>query len=644
MSNFSFSNLKIARKLSVTFAALTLLVIGLSVAVVSSLDKMSSANFWNDHTYQVLDHAGHLISGMVNQETGLRGYLVSADEAFLGPYKSGQAEFQDAFDTVKRLTADNPAQQQRLEQIDRLAKEWRTKVAEVEIGLMRNPAMREQARALEASGAGKTFMDELRTVYGTLTHEESSLLGVRAAARDWNSGFCWWLMAIGSAVAVLLAIAMGWLLSRSIGGSVSAMTAAMGRLAQGDNGVEIPARGRADEVGQMAKAVQTFKEAAVEKLRLEGAAAEARRQADEEKARNEAERAASAKKQAQVVEIIGHGLERLAVGDLLFRIEERFAAEYDKLRLDFNGAMEKLQETLGVVSLNTSGIRSGTGEISAAADDLSRRTEQQAASLEETAAALDEITATVRKTSEGALHARDVVGTAKKDAEQSGEVVRQAVEAMSGIEKSSAQIGQIIGVIDEIAFQTNLLALNAGVEAARAGEAGRGFAVVASEVRALAQRSAEAAKEIKALILASSHQVEQGVDLVGQTGAALERIRAQIVEINAIVVNIAASAQEQATGLDQINTAINQMDQVTQQNAAMVEESTAASHALAEKTEELGQLIGRFQLGRDGARPAARPASSPGRGAAVPALKTVGRGGAARKPAPAAEAQSWEEF
>jgi methyl-accepting chemotaxis protein len=242
-------------------------------------------------------------------------------------------------------------------------------------------------------------------------------------------------------------------------------------------------------------------------------------------------------------------------------------------------------------------MNSGTQEISTASNDLSRRTEQQASSLEETAAALDEITATVKKAAEGATHARKVVAGTKEDAERSGEVVRKAVEAMGGIEKSSQQIGQIIGVIDEIAFQTNLLALNAGVEAARAGDAGRGFAVVASEVRALAQRSAEAAKEIKALISTSTTQVGEGVQLVAETGKSLESIMSKVAEINTVVSDIAAGAQEQATGLQQVNTAVNEMDKVTQQNAAMAEEATAAGRSLAQEAETLTSLVAQFRLG-----------------------------------------------
>jgi methyl-accepting chemotaxis protein len=280
-------------------------------------------------------------------------------------------------------------------------------------------------------------------------------------------------------------------------------------------------------------------------------------------------------------------------------------------------------------------------------NDLSKRTEQQAASLEETAAALDQITATVKKTAEGATYARNVVAAAKTDAENSGQVVGQAVTAMGEIEQSSHQISSIIGVIDEIAFQTNLLALNAGVEAARAGDAGRGFAVVASEVRALAQRSAEAAKEIKALISASSTQVAAGVSLVGETGKALQRIVSQIAEINGVMIDIAASAQEQATGLNEVNAAVNQMDQVTQQNAAMVEESTAAGFALASEAEELSRMMSQFKVGAQSAsvvRASTKrrsPASNPVHAAQAKVTAFAGgRGGAARAPAD----DAWTEF
>jgi methyl-accepting chemotaxis protein len=361
----------------------------------------------------------------------------------------------------------------------------------------------------------------------------------------------------------------------------------------------------------------------------------------------------STENQARLVQTLADALGRLSDGDLTAQVLEPVSPEYQRLKDDFNSAVAALREAMSAIVANTDGIRNGADEIAQSSDDLSRRTEHQAASLEETAAALDQLTANVKKSAAGARQASEVVDQAKGEAQRSGEVVRQAVEAMGEIEKSSHQISQIIGVIDELAVQTNLLALNAGVEAARAGEAGRGFAVVAQEVRALAQRSAEAAKQIKGLISASTAQVGAGVDLVGQTGDALDRIVSKVAEIDALVTEISASSQEQATGLAQVNTAVNEMDQVTQQNAAMVEQSTAASHTLRGEAAELIRLVSGFRIGAPSraaaapvsARPSAPAPRKPASRAPVAALKTVSSrgGGAALKPAPLAQSD-WEEF
>lgn len=311
----------------------------------------------------------------------------------------------------------------------------------------------------------------------------------------------------------------------------------------------------------------------------------------EQKAREEA-----AENQA-ALNALAEGLKALAEGDLTHRIDAPFPARAQTVKDNFNHSLARLRDALSNIAQSAGSIRGGSDEIASASNDLSRRTEQQAASLEETAAALDEITSTVNRSAEGAIQASSAAASAKIDAERSGAVVRDAVAAMGEIEQSSGQITQIIGVIDEIAFQTNLLALNAGVEAARAGEAGRGFAVVAQEVRALAQRSADAAKEIKTLIANSSTQVERGVKLVGQTGEALSGIVGKVAEITDQISEIARSSREQATGLTQVNTAVNQMDQVTQQNAAMVEEATAAAANLRGEASELSQLVARFRIG-----------------------------------------------
>jgi methyl-accepting chemotaxis protein len=339
-------------------------------------------------------------------------------------------------------------------------------------------------------------------------------------------------------------------------------------------------------------------QAATEKIRQASQEAEAARdsrsQVEHDRA---AERARTDAEQGLVVAALGEGLEQLSSGNLTWRIQQAFPSQYEGLRVNFNAAMDSLGDTLRTVLATSHALNAGAEEITHASDDLSRRTEQQAASLEETAAALDQLTATVRRAADGARQASDLGVTARSEAEQSGEVVQQAVTAMGAIESSSGQIGRIIGVIDEIAFQTNLLALNAGVEAARAGDAGRGFAVVAQEVRALAQRSAAAALEIKQLIRASGDHVSHGVKLVGDTGHALERIVARVAEISALVSEIAASSQEQAAGLAQVNTAVNHMDQATQQNAAMVEQTTAATHSLKAETHQMAALVQRFSLG-----------------------------------------------
>ncbi len=395
-----------------------------------------------------------------------------------------------------------------------------------------------------------------------------------------------------------------WLVARRISQPLAHLHKTTKQLAAGHLAVTIPGIGRRDEVGAMAEAVQVLKDNAIEAqtLKEQQAEADARRVESEARVRQEAEDAAATEAAQMVVGSIGKGLESLAAGDLTFRLESALPGLYEGLRVNLNTATAEMAGVVGHIISSTTVIRSGSEEISKASDDLAKRTETQAASLEQTAAALGEITTTVGRTAEGAKQARDAVSQTRADAAHSAEVVQQAVAAMGGIEESSRKIGVFVGVIDEIAFQTNLLALNAGVEAARAGESGKGFAVVASEVRALAQRSAEAAREIKALISNSNMQVGAGVKLVAETGHALERILSQVGEVTRVVSEIAASAQEQASGLREVNTAVSEMDRATQQNAAMVEETSAASRLLAEQTSELARMTQHFRLGQTGAR------------------------------------------
>ncbi|PYB77744.1 methyl-accepting chemotaxis protein [Rhizobium wuzhouense] len=454
------------------------------------------------------------------------------------------------------------------------------------------------------------------------------------------------------AVMAALYLAVGSFVRKPLAGLVGSVTV----LSTGKYDDTVPNQDRDDEIGMVAKALDGFRHRLAESRVLAAEADAQRQEAEGERRRNEQERSASSATQQHVVAALGNGLSELSRGNLTFRIAEDFPGEYGALKRDFNEALATLEQAIASVNTGVVNISAGTGEISESAADLAKRTEQQAASLEETAAALNELTEQVNSSADNAGIAANTVSIAVKDAEKSGEVVQKAVASMQGIEQSSQEISRIIGVIDEIAFQTNLLALNAGVEAARAGEAGKGFAVVAQEVRELAQRSANAAKEIKSLINASGAQVKDGVQLVGQAGETLHKISEQVLQINGLIRQISASASEQASGLKEVNSAMHQMDQVTQQNAAMVEETTAASMALRNESDTLKNLVARFQVSGGGQSTAmlrttaqamrqptgAAPTSSTPRAPAYhPAPRKVA---AASGRAPAAGGDNWEEF
>jgi methyl-accepting chemotaxis protein len=396
----------------------------------------------------------------------------------------------------------------------------------------------------------------------------------------------------------------------------------------------VPDADRSDELGEIALALEGLRE------KLIGAEA-----AERERAQLQAD-------QQSVVDALSVGLQNLAAGNLQDTLTREFAGNYETLRGDFNRTVAKLNETISRVVETSENIRVRSSEISMASEDLSRRTENQAATLEETAAALDELTSSVKSAAEGAKEVENIVRQARREAEESGNVVQGAVAAMTEIERSSEQISQIIGVIDDIAFQTNLLALNAGVEAARAGDAGKGFAVVASEVRALAQRSSGAAKEIKTLIGASTQHVGRGVDQVGRAGEALASIVNRVAHISTLVSDIAAGATEQSTGLAEINIGVTQLDQVTQKNAAMVEQTTAASQSLNSEASDLSGLVARFSLRNDQPQrgiaelprhPPVPPAAD--RQSARPARAAAGRDGAARQAGAGVAGRGvWQDF
>ncbi|MBB3916351.1 methyl-accepting chemotaxis protein [Rhizobium fabae] len=610
-------HLKIRTKIISVVALLGLITMAGLTYVISEFHRADAAySAFIDHEAQ---------ASMLSARASASAVASVLQVTLLADMKPDTPEFQTALATPSKL----PQARDRMKQALALVPSRKPAIDEIQAGIdeietLANKII-EQSKAKDSAGALSNVAlinAKLNALTPKMIANNDAMMamltdGGDALSASINGRIVFCFVLIG--VAVLAAVGFSVVVAQiGIAGPMTQLRQRMTRLAEGDTTSDVGGLDRRDEVGQMAKAVSTFRDNAIERVQIEARAEADRNVSDSERRESEAQKAREASELERAVAALGDGLRRLAAGDLASHINEPFVAHLDALREDFNNSVEKLNETMHTVGANARAISAGANEIRSSADELSKRTEQQSASVEETAAALEEITTTVRDAAKRAEEASQLVAHTRLGAEKSGEVVRKAVSAMQQIEKSSGEISNIIGVIDDIAFQTNLLALNAGVEAARAGEAGKGFAVVAQEVRELAQRSAKAAKEIKALISTSGTHVQTGVSLVGETGKALDAIVHEVQEINQHVHAIAEASREQSIGLQEINTAVNTMDQGTQQNAAMVEESTAASHNLATEAAALNNLLGQFRLTGTGGFAAAAPITSARPPAAAP--------------------------
>ncbi|WP_258046382.1 methyl-accepting chemotaxis protein [Sphingomonas folli] len=582
------SGMSIPRKLAVSFFVIIGFAAIMLAVFFTNVWMIRDATEGNNRAQTIYAKALTLETSLLRENSQLRGYLVTGDKSYLKSYDEARTDYDRAAAELGPMLTDS-TEHRLLETGRGEAMKWRRDWSDRLVAMVK--ARKREAAEQAVRDAGKAVLTSAAILpLRDVRDRETEAMQRNAARQEKAITSATVALVIGGLLLIAVAVMLAVMLSRSIARPITSLTRRMADLANGRLDITVPAD-RRDELGDMARAVIVFRDAAQAKLT-----------ADTER--------------EQAMAAIGEGLRRLADADLTVRLTD-VPRSFGQIAHDFNDAVGKLSDLTRNVRGSVHTIKRNADEISQSARALSGRSEQQAASLRETAAAMDEITATVRTGATNAANANSAMADARVEAEQGGAVVRKSVQAMNGIDQASREIADIISVIDGIAFQTNLLALNAGVEAARAGDAGRGFAVVASEVRALAQRSAEAASDVKSRILSAIEHVQSGVELVDATGKALDRIIERVVSVSTIMGTIARSADDQAQSLGQVNIAIGEMDSVTQQNAAMVEESTAASQMLAHEAEQLAGAVAIFTV--EQAAPAPAPRVAKVASASVPA-------------------------
>lgn len=574
----SLGSLSIGRKFGLAFSLLVLISITMSAITYLSILRMETEDRLTTHTYEVLDSADELLASVIDQQTGVRGFLVSGDETYLKPYNEGKDHYATEMAFLMKTTADNPAQQERLRRMMATIDKWRTTIADREIELMRNFATREEARSLASSGAGKTLIGEIRAINTELVDAESAMLKVRAAAKNAAARTAEAVTIIGTIAMVLMAFTIAWALTANIARAVAAMTDVTVKMSRDETNVEVPYQDRKDEIGAMAQAIHRIM------------------------SNNRA---------------LAETATKIAEGDLTVEVDNR--SEQDALGKALKKMLLQLRRTITRTTQSVDMVSERAASMSATSAELNAGSTSQAAAAEEASASIEEMTANISQTADNASQTEKIATQSAADAKKSGEAVDKAVAAMK-------TIADKINIIQEIARQTDLLALNAAVEAARAGTHGKGFSVVASEVRKLAERSQTAAAEISQLS-------DETVEVSGEAGRMLETLVPNIQRTADLVQEISSATREQNVGAEQINSAIRELDKVIQQNAAAADRSAATSQELADQSIELAEVISYFRV-EDTSSTATRrrrPAASPAAARPAPVRDTASKSGGGTK-------------
>ena len=583
------SKMNIPKKLSLSFVLICVSAAIMMVVFLVTILMVRSSTESNNRSQSIHADALALETAILRQNSQFRGFLVTGDKSYLKSYYEGRDEYDRVSEKLKSTLTD-PAMLKAIEDSRIATVAWRKDWGDRLIAIVQ-AGHRDEAQQMVRDGGKKVLVSAAVLPLRDVRNVEAKNIAQNGARQQAAIITAVVTLGVGGVALIAIAMTLSRMLSRTIARPITTLTHAMTQLAEGDNDIAVDAV-RVDELGDMARAVLVFRDAALAKAEADRAKAEA------DRAKAEADRAKIGAEAAQrrVVETLDTALAALASGDLTHVITTPFEPEYERLRQSFNSAVEGLEASISGVARSAQSVHLGAAEIYSASEDLSRQTQQQATRLQETSAATKQVTVMVGETAQRAADARTAIEVANGNAIEGGAIVTEAISAMDAIQSSSEEIGQIINLIDAITFQTNLLALNAGVEAARAGDAGKGFAVVASEVRALAQRSADAARDIKTLIHTSSEQVASGVGRVGDTGQMLTQIGGKIGDTNALINEIAQNTETQADNLKQVSSAVASMDSMTQQNAAMVREATTAARNLASEADELTTLVARFRL------------------------------------------------